>query len=360
MYYHGVNMPAEVLRSGARLGQPDSIAVAALNLFESRAKRDALIDRVVSFGTAVPKSTTSEIPVFRGEVLKTPVALDYTTGVINVTPPIPEDPRKDLSHDSVKNRRPSLWRRALITGVAVASGLTAVGTASPSPTEASGNMKLVTASSEGINCVEDKSLLVIDFKYAAELVKGIASGEILIASGDGIAAAIIPSEGDKTAVIQPITITPGEVWQNLVKVVPQCPVVVKPTPAPTPRETPRPTPKIKDVDTFLRTKTKPIDAQTTEGFIKKWVASDQLIKDGYDADNIWGSCKDGDRRGDPYSTMADACKQLTTRAYERYKQTGNMKAYNAAVSVKNYGITHIPDAYGFKGQLRDYMDGIFG
>lgn len=219
-------MPAEVLRSGARLGQPGSIAVAALNLFESRAKRDALIDRVVSFGTAVPKSTTSEIPVLSGEVLKTPVALDYTTGVINVTPPIPEDPRKDLSHDSVKKGSLNPLRRALITGIAVASGLTAVGTASPSPIEAGGNMKLVTASSEGINCVEGESLLVIDFKYAAELVKGIASGEKVIAVGPVPVAAL--EEGDKTAVVEPITISPAEVWQNLVRVVPACSLVIDP------------------------------------------------------------------------------------------------------------------------------------
>ncbi len=345
-----VNMPAptEVLRSGARLNQSGSIA--ALNLFESRAKRDALIDRVVSFGTAVPKSTTSEIPVLSGEVLKAPVALDYTTGVINVTPPIPEDPRKDLSHDSVKNRRPSLWRRALITGVAVASGLTAVGTASPSPTEASGNMKLVTASSEGINCVEDKSLLVIDFKYAAELVKGIASGEIVIAVGPAPVAAL--EEGDKTAVVEPITISQEEVWQNLVKVVPECPpVVVEPTPTPTPEPTPMPKP----VEEFLTGEYPDKPGDIVGNWIEAALEADPEAAQkgwfgGTFAQSIkqnWKVCKNGDESvgGDQNFVKKASCIVAAGGIYKAYAVNRTQAFIKAFKGVVGYAMHKLPRVY---------------
>lgn len=99
-----VNMPVERPHFEPRSGQPRSdfahIALRVnLNLLRGRAERDALIDRVVSFGATDRKVT----------VLNTPVAFDST--VIDVTPPSPGAPGGDLSHDLV-NRSLSPEARA--------------------------------------------------------------------------------------------------------------------------------------------------------------------------------------------------------------------------------------------------------
>lgn len=93
--------------------------------------------------------------------------------------------------------------------------------------EASGNRMLYTASADGTaECVKDDPntkppfvLYTVDPEYARKLVAGLASGEIVVA-GRSVVAAV--SEGDKTAVIQPITITPEEAWQNLIIPAPDC------------------------------------------------------------------------------------------------------------------------------------------
>lgn len=87
-----VNMSPEVSRFRGNSGQAGSdVGHLAFGLIQKRAERDALIDRVVSFGATNRKVT----------VLETPVAFDST--VIDVTPRSPGVPSGDLSHDLVKN-----------------------------------------------------------------------------------------------------------------------------------------------------------------------------------------------------------------------------------------------------------------
>lgn len=114
-----------------------------------------------------------------------------------------------------------------------AGGLTA---AAAGAVNAGGNAMLITGEggTTGEFCDNGDYVLVTDFDYAAKLTEQLASGELIIAFGPAPVAAL--KEGDKTAAVQPTTITPDEIWANLAKPAPECPVVVDPTPEPTPGE----------------------------------------------------------------------------------------------------------------------------
>lgn len=99
-----------------------------------------------------------------------------------------------------------------------------------SPASAAGNAMQVTGGGDYNPdfCDNGDYVLQTDPVYATKLLEQLASGELVIAFGPVPVAAL--AEGDKTAAIQPKTITPDEIWANLAKPAPDCPVVT-PLPA---------------------------------------------------------------------------------------------------------------------------------
>ncbi len=275
-------------------------------------------------------------------VLETPVVFD--SSAIGVTP---GESTNDLSANLVKNRRLSPWRKGLIAITAVASGL-AAGNAFPSPAQAGGDRMLVTAGSTGVECIKDESLLVVDFKYAAELVKGMASGEIVIAVGPVPVAAL--EEGDKTTVVEPITISLEEVWQNLVKVVPECPpVVVEPTP------TPEPTPTSKPVEEFLTGEYPDKSGDIVGNWIEAALEADPEAAQknwfgGTFAQSIkqnWKVCKNGDESvgGDQNFVKKASCIVAAGGLYKGYLVNRTQAFIKAFKGVVGYAKHKLPRVY---------------
>lgn len=171
----------------------------------------------------------------------------------------PAETGANFQPQAIESKSNRFKKLGLKVGVGVLGTATLFAARGALPAEAGGNMKLVTASSEGTSCLEGESVLVTDFAYAAQLLEQIASGEIVIAIGPAPVAAL--KEGDKTAVTKPITITPDEIWANLAKPAPDCPPVVEPTP----------TPEIPKTATDLKTEAREAikDKEITPGQLKQ-------------------------------------------------------------------------------------------